>query len=164
MLLPDPMIYYLIIFLDFVLRFTWSLKLSSHLHSIGEMELGIFILEGLEVLRRWLWVFGRLEWEAVRKGGDALEERVRLTGDFGHGIHNTSPPVTAELGVTHARSGSISGGGNMDRRVFSANQRKNMQSPIEMAERRDETDADGEMGLGRSGVLIDVPGISSSKG
>lgn len=82
LLLPDPTIYYLIIILDFILRFTWSLKLSSHLHSIHEIEMGIFLLEALEVMRRWIWVYVRVEWEAVRKGGDALEERMRS--------HNTS--------------------------------------------------------------------------
>lgn len=80
LLLPDPLIYYLIIGVDFVLRFTWSLKLSSHLHSVHEIEMGIFMLEALEVLRRWLWVYVRIEWEAVRKGGDSLEERLQRSG------------------------------------------------------------------------------------
>lgn len=69
LLLPDPLIYYLAIALDLVLRFTWSLKLSSHLHSVHEIESGIFLMEALEVVRRWMWVYLRIEWEAVRKGG-----------------------------------------------------------------------------------------------
>lgn len=68
LLLPDPYIYYFLIVLDLVLRFTWSLKLSRHLHEIHERESGIFALEALEVMRRWAWVMGRVEWEAVRKG------------------------------------------------------------------------------------------------
>ena len=72
LLLPDPTIYYLAIAIDLILRFTWSLKLSSHLHSIHEMESGIFVMEALEVVRRWMWVFLRVEWEAVRKGGGGL--------------------------------------------------------------------------------------------
>lgn len=68
LLLPDPYIYYLFILLDLILRLTWSLKLSSHLHSLQEIESGIFLMESLEVLRRWMWVFLRIEWEAIRKG------------------------------------------------------------------------------------------------
>ncbi|KAM0751604.1 EXS-domain-containing protein [Meredithblackwellia eburnea MCA 4105] len=83
LLLPDPTIYYLAIAIDLILRFTWSLKLSSHLHSIHEIEAGIFVMEALEVVRRWMWVFLRIEWEAVRKGGgglslDAREAESRL--------------------------------------------------------------------------------------
>jgi len=33
-------------------------------------------MEALEVVRRWMWVYLRLEWEAVRKGaGGVLETR-----------------------------------------------------------------------------------------
>ena len=74
LLLPDPLIYYLAIAIDLILRFTWSLKLSSHLHSIHEVESGIFLMEALEVMRRWMWVYLRLEWEAVRKGGGGSME------------------------------------------------------------------------------------------
>lgn len=31
-------------------------------------------MESLEVLRRWMWVYLRMEWEAVRKGGGGREE------------------------------------------------------------------------------------------
>jgi EXS family len=68
LLLPDPLIYYLAIVIDLLLRFTWSLRLSSHLHVIHELEQGTFFLEALEVIRRWMWVFIRVEWEGIRKG------------------------------------------------------------------------------------------------
>lgn len=68
LLLPDPYLYYLGILLDLVLRLTWSLKLSSHLHSAQEVEAGVFVVELMEVVRRWMWVYFRIEWEAVRKG------------------------------------------------------------------------------------------------
>ncbi|BGP13035.1 protein-ER retention protein [Rhodosporidiobolus nylandii] len=68
LLLPDPLIYYLAIFLDLLLRLTWSLKLSPHLHSAQEVEAGVFVVELMEVVRRWMWVYLRVEWEAVRKG------------------------------------------------------------------------------------------------
>ncbi|KAL7420046.1 protein-ER retention protein [Cryptotrichosporon argae] len=67
-LLPDPLVYHLFALVDLVLRFTWSLKLSSHLHTISEIESGVFMMEALELLRRWMWVFVRVEWEAVKMG------------------------------------------------------------------------------------------------
>ncbi|ORY30353.1 EXS family-domain-containing protein [Naematelia encephala] len=68
LLLPDPLVYHLFTLIDLVLRFTWSLKLSSHLHTISEIESGVFMMEALELMRRWMWVFIRIEWEAVKMG------------------------------------------------------------------------------------------------
>ncbi|KAJ9108225.1 hypothetical protein QFC19_002472 [Naganishia cerealis] len=65
--------------IDFSLRFTWSLKLSSHLHTIAEIESGVFMMEALELLRRWMWVFLRTEWEVVKK----MEEAELLRGGGG---------------------------------------------------------------------------------
>lgn len=73
LLFNDPFVYYMAIGLNLVLRFTWSLKLSSHLHMLAELEGGIFIVEALELIRRWVWVFFRIEWEAVKKGGGFVE-------------------------------------------------------------------------------------------
>lgn len=52
--------------LDLILRFTWSLKLSSHLHHVVDIEAGVFFLEALEILRRTAWVYLRVEWEHVK--------------------------------------------------------------------------------------------------
>ncbi|QIX00443.1 hypothetical protein AMS68_005960 [Peltaster fructicola] len=60
-------IYYAAIAIDLVLRCTWSLKLSIHLYHFGEFEGGIFIIEILEILRRWMWVFLRVETEWLRQ-------------------------------------------------------------------------------------------------
>ncbi|RXK34725.1 hypothetical protein M231_08023 [Tremella mesenterica] len=85
LLLPDPLVYHLFAMVDFVLRFTWSLKLSSHLHTISEIESGVFMMEALELVRRWMWVFVRLEWEAVkmmesRGWRNGVREERRLEG------------------------------------------------------------------------------------
>ena len=61
---------------------------------MGDLESGVFVMELLEVLRRWGWVYLRIEWEAVRKGqggelegvswlerGDG-ERRLRLAEEF----------------------------------------------------------------------------------
>lgn len=64
--------YYIAIALDFLLRCAWSVKLSPHLDFLSEMEGGIFALELLEVCRRWLWLFFRVEKEFVAAGKDAV--------------------------------------------------------------------------------------------
>jgi len=67
LLFPLPL-YPAAIFADLVLRLTWAVKLSSHLHAhaAAEGSLLIFVLEVAEIFRRWLWVFFRVEWEVVR--------------------------------------------------------------------------------------------------
>lgn len=68
-------LYYGAIVIDLLLRCTWSLKLSPHLDHLNEMESGIFIMEFLEVLRRWMWIFFRVETEWVRLNhGPALDD------------------------------------------------------------------------------------------
>ncbi|CAG8960074.1 hypothetical protein HYFRA_00010552 [Hymenoscyphus fraxineus] len=60
---PAKEIYYVAIGIDFLLRCTWSLKLSPHLDHFADFESGIFLLEILEVIRRWIWIFFRVETE-----------------------------------------------------------------------------------------------------
>ncbi|EPS39345.1 hypothetical protein H072_6880 [Dactylellina haptotyla CBS 200.50] len=66
MIFPVPSVYYSAIFLDCLLRLTWSLKLSPHLDRYGDLEGGIFILQFLEIFRRWVWIFFRVETEWTR--------------------------------------------------------------------------------------------------
>ncbi|KAF8757102.1 EXS protein [Rhizoctonia solani] len=78
LLFRDSLVYYLVIFLNLFLRFTWSLKLSTHLDTVEELESSVFLMEALEVTRRWVWVFFRVEWEAIKKeqAGD-VSARIR---------------------------------------------------------------------------------------
>ena len=71
LLYPLP-VYPLALFINLVLRLTWSIKLSSHLHASaqGEGSLVIFWLEVAELVRRWIWVFIRVEWEIVKRAQD----------------------------------------------------------------------------------------------
>jgi len=87
LLFQDPMIYYLAVFFNFLLRFTWSLKLSSHLHTVADLESGVFLMEALELIRRWMWVFLRIEWEVIRMGhgGGAIEQSFIASGN-GDGV------------------------------------------------------------------------------
>ena len=62
----DPQLYYTAVGIDLVLRFAWALKLSPHLEHYYDIEGGIFLLEIMEVLRRYMWVYLRVETEWVR--------------------------------------------------------------------------------------------------
>ncbi|KAI7831540.1 EXS family-domain-containing protein [Gamsiella multidivaricata] len=64
----DPLFYIMAVVLDFLLRTTWMLKLVSNIQ-IEEYEGGVFTMECLEVLRRWIWVLFRLESEMVKRAG-----------------------------------------------------------------------------------------------
>ena len=75
------MMYYTAIILDFILRMTWSLKLSPHLDHWNDLEGGIFGLEVLEVARRWVWIFFRVETEWVRTSKGPPAQEILLT-DF----------------------------------------------------------------------------------
>ena len=46
-----------------MLRCTWSFKLSPHLDHFNDWEGGIFVMEFLEVFRRFIWIFFRVETE-----------------------------------------------------------------------------------------------------
>ncbi|KAH8758193.1 protein-ER retention protein-like protein [Hyaloscypha sp. PMI_1271] len=93
---PRPAIYYSAIALDLLLRFTWSLKLSPHLDHFADFESGIFVMEALEVGRRWMWIFLRVETEWVRglgmgigmgtsRGEGLLGQEEVLLGDYSGG-------------------------------------------------------------------------------
>jgi hypothetical protein len=63
--------YMIAIFFDFLLRITWSLKLSSHIY-IRQLDGSVFFIELLEVVRRWVWVIFRMESEWVKKVYNSL--------------------------------------------------------------------------------------------
>ncbi|KAG1452973.1 hypothetical protein G6F46_009734 [Rhizopus delemar] len=73
----QPIYYILAVFIDFLLRITWSFKLSSHL-LIRQLDASIFLLELMEVFRRWVWVMFRMENEWVKKVYSSLPSTLRL--------------------------------------------------------------------------------------
>jgi hypothetical protein len=83
LLYPLPL-YPLALFINLVLRLTWSIKLSSHLHAdaLGEGSLIIFWLEVAELVRRWIWVFIRVEWEIVKRAQYGAK-RSEVSGENG---------------------------------------------------------------------------------
>jgi hypothetical protein len=65
--------YYGAITVDYTLRFTWSiLRLSPNWTSYSDFESGMFVLGLVEITRRWIWVFFRVEAEWVRSLRDPL--------------------------------------------------------------------------------------------
>lgn len=82
LLIHRPTVYYAVIALDLLLRCTWSLKLSPHLDHMADFESSIFIIEFLEVFRRWVWVFFRVETEWLRNTSTGLGVDDILLGDY----------------------------------------------------------------------------------
>ena len=91
---PSSELYYGAIIVDLLLRCTWSLKLSPHLDHFADFESGIFLMELLEVGRRWMWIFFRVETEWVRSTSNAAhggpEQDDILMGDYGSGRDDDS--------------------------------------------------------------------------
>jgi hypothetical protein len=63
---PSTAIYFVAMMADFILRITWGLKFSSHVY-IKKIEGSVFLVELLEVVRRWIWVIFRMESEWVKR-------------------------------------------------------------------------------------------------
>lgn len=91
LLYPLP-VYPLLIFLNLVLRLTWSIKLSTHLHQESDGSVAIFWLEVAEIVRRWMWVFLRVEWEVIRQKEGGLRSRVdHSSGDEDYELVRSIP-------------------------------------------------------------------------
>jgi len=93
-LLPQtPIVYYVAIVLDFLLRVLWSFKLSVHLHLSQE---GLtFVLEICEVLRRFLWLFFRIEWQCIE-----MEEEAAMNEDAAD-VENPVEGRTSAVSAMH---------------------------------------------------------------
>ncbi|KAH9485107.1 Protein ERD1-like protein 1 [Psilocybe cubensis] len=65
-------IYPVLIFVNLLLRMIWSVKLSTHMQSSRDGSVAFFWLEVAELVRRWLWVFVRVEWELIKKTHDKV--------------------------------------------------------------------------------------------
>jgi hypothetical protein len=78
----SPWAYYWAIGTDLILRCTWSMKLSPHLDHLTDFESSIFLIEFLEVFRRWMWIFLRVETEWLRNTSTGLGTDDILLGDW----------------------------------------------------------------------------------
>ena len=93
-----PTLYYAVIAQDLALRCTWALKLSARMAPYADLEGTLFTVQFLEVFRRWVWIFFRVETEWIRNTGPAgpgggpsagllsdIEDDDILLGDFAVG-------------------------------------------------------------------------------
>ncbi|KAK9766111.1 protein-ER retention protein [Basidiobolus ranarum] len=89
LMFQEPSIYYLTILLDFFLRTSWSLKLSDHAH-LKEIIASGFVMEGAEIMRRWLWVYFRAEkeWITKRYGSSTLRDSAKFHNNIYALQHN----------------------------------------------------------------------------
>jgi len=86
-LLYPRAVYPVMIFFNLVLRMTWSIRLSTHVHATRDGALVFFWLEVAELVRRWLWVFVRVEWEVIKTAQDVVpptqaDDRSEIEIDF----------------------------------------------------------------------------------
>ncbi|TCD62925.1 hypothetical protein EIP91_006223 [Steccherinum ochraceum] len=93
LLFPLP-VYPFAILVDLVLRLTWSVKLSSHLHLKTEGDLLIFWIEMAELVRRWMWLFLRVEWEVVKERGSNRSRRPSYSETSFNGFPSPGTPGT----------------------------------------------------------------------
>ncbi|KAI8333093.1 EXS family-domain-containing protein [Chlamydoabsidia padenii] len=63
---PSSTIYFLAMVVNFILRVTWGLKFSSHIY-IQKINGNVFVMELLEMVRRWIWVVIRMENEWIKQ-------------------------------------------------------------------------------------------------
>lgn len=72
-LIPEPQVYFWVIGSNFVLRCSWTYKLSAHLR---HNYLTVFTITLLEMFRRFQWVFFRVEneWNKITRSGVQLTE------------------------------------------------------------------------------------------
>lgn len=66
-LLYPAAVYPILVIVNFGLRMSWTVKLATHLHVTRDGSIAVFGLEVAEIVRRWLWVFIRVEWEVIKK-------------------------------------------------------------------------------------------------
>ncbi|KAF8200650.1 EXS family-domain-containing protein [Pholiota molesta] len=81
-LLYSRAVYPVLIFVNLLLRMTWSIKLSTHVDAMRDGSVGFFWLEVGEIVRRWLWVFLRVEWEVIKNTRDKAPTSNGSTADM----------------------------------------------------------------------------------
>ncbi|KAG6842133.1 hypothetical protein C0991_001626 [Blastosporella zonata] len=87
------LVYPFLIFLNLVLRLTWSMKLFSVVNVSSHAGIANFCLKMAELFRRWMWVFIRVEWEMIKKG---RESHMKLRTDDEAAEYEMIPSATIE--------------------------------------------------------------------
>ncbi|GLB37569.1 putative EXS family protein [Lyophyllum shimeji] len=87
------LVYPFVIFLNLVLRLTWSMKLFSVVNVNSHAGIANFCLKMAELFRRWMWVFIRVEWEMIKK---SRESHTKHRADDGIDEYELIPSATIE--------------------------------------------------------------------
>ncbi|PYI10573.1 EXS-domain-containing protein [Aspergillus sclerotiicarbonarius CBS 121057] len=74
--------YYIAITVDLAIRFSWLSRYVPGFLWLSDTEFGIFVLMFLEVARRWMWNFLRIEAEWIRNSRGPAPDDI-LLGEFG---------------------------------------------------------------------------------
>ncbi|PWY69553.1 putative small molecule transporter [Aspergillus heteromorphus CBS 117.55] len=74
--------YYMAISIDLAIRFSWLSRYVLGFVWLSDTEFGIFVLMFLEVARRWMWIFLRVETEWIRNSRGPAPDDI-LLGEFG---------------------------------------------------------------------------------
>ncbi|SPO00888.1 related to ERD1 protein, required for retention of luminal ER proteins [Cephalotrichum gorgonifer] len=74
--------YYAVVAGDLVLRLAWVFRLGPGLARLPDSEGTVFLLQALEVFRRWVWIFFRVETEYVRGTATGLGADDILLADY----------------------------------------------------------------------------------
>lgn len=89
--------YYTAIGIDLLLRCTWCFKLSAHLDHFNDLEGGIFLMEILEVLRRWMWIFFRVETEWGESSSDDAFPSLEDLSNLDVAVRNNRGPAPDDI-------------------------------------------------------------------
>lgn len=97
-------VYPVLIVLNFLLRVSWLIRFSTHIHLKTDGGLSTFWLELAEIVRRWLWVFIRVEWEVIKKAQEGVPRGVsggglpdEISGDEASDYELISSPSRATM-------------------------------------------------------------------
>lgn len=67
LLFPSP-VYLAAVLLNLMFRLTWLMRPLGLVEVQSHVGLANFFLQMGELIRRWIWVFIRVEWEVIKKG------------------------------------------------------------------------------------------------
>ena len=87
--------YYIAIAVDLAIRFSWLSRYVPGFLWLSDTEFGLFVLMFLEVARRWMWNFLRIETEWSKLSITRSRYRATLTG--GTTVRNSRGPAPDDI-------------------------------------------------------------------
>ena len=114
LLYRSPLIYYAALVVNMILRLAWCLRLSIYLQQTVDAQGLTLFLEVMELFRRFIWNFFRVEWECVKENlsTERPHDLTSVTLD-GTGVAH-APSISP---TTHLRSNSLTKDGQPTERM-----------------------------------------------